>query len=102
LLRKPHNLLRRFVIVQNAEVSLIQVTYELAMLIHGDEQHVHFVDSRFYSDDGIRFSGCDGWRSGREVNAGGGERILPVQWQGSHEDHRETRSPMCVLHSQSA
>ena len=51
LLNEIHNRLRRFVIVQNAEIVLVQIAHEFAVLIHSDEQHIHFVDAFLYGDN---------------------------------------------------
>ncbi len=48
------NGLRRLVIVENGEITLIEVADELAMLVGGDEQHVHFIDPLANSEAGLR------------------------------------------------
>ena len=46
--------LRRLVIVQDAEIALVQVADELAMMVGGNEQHIDFVDPLLDGKDGIR------------------------------------------------
>src|SRR5690349_16353095 len=45
LTAKVQNALRRFVVVQNAEVILVQVAYKFPPLVGRDKQDVHFIDA---------------------------------------------------------
>src|SRR5580700_4883417 len=42
---KIQNGLRRLMIVKDRKIALIQISNKLAMLVGGDEQHVHFIDT---------------------------------------------------------
>src|ERR1700733_13852079 len=42
---KIQNGLRRLMIIKNRKIALIQISNKLAMLVCGDEQHVHFIDT---------------------------------------------------------
>ena len=44
------NRLRRLMVVENAEIRLIQIAHELAMLVGRNEQHVDFIHPRVQGD----------------------------------------------------
>src|ERR1043166_3442462 len=64
LLRESNDLLWRLVVIKNVEVLRPQVTHELAMLIHGDEENVNFIDS-FLNGDNRRWIVCFDQRTRR-------------------------------------
>ena len=66
----------RLVIVENGEISLVQITDELAVTIGGDKEHVDFIDALLDGEDGI--VGCV---------AGGG-----IHGSGATGSHRNVRS----------
>ena len=97
LLGKIHNLLRRLVIIQEAEVILAQITHELAMLVHRDEQNVNFIDA--FPDGDYRICINDG-----RNDCGSARRYIGIlrRCRGvcQRHRHRDTNNQAYVLHSQ--
>lgn len=97
MLREIHDLLRRLVVVEKAEIFLIEVANEFSVLVGGDEQHIHFVHTLANGDYGICVDGCGDGKGASACDKGILCRRLGV---AQRQRHRKTENQAYVLHSQ--
>src|SRR5581483_11431941 len=99
---KGHDCLRRFMVVQNCEIRLVQIAYEFAVTVSGNKENVDFVDAFLDGDERVAGGIGIGGRRCRErkrVAARGYKRGLAMCSRCSRKHQRhETKNPY-VVHS---